>query len=75
MAGSPATRLGHFQGCPTEDTNTFVFFYIYDANFIKGVPIKSRHRSELQRAYEQVYKWCEARGFKLTLQRMDNEHS
>ena len=29
-------------------------FYIYDANFIKGITIKSRHRSDLLGAYESV---------------------
>ena len=50
-------------------------FYVYDANFIKGRPIKSRHRQELLSAYEEIYKWCTARGFKPQLQRMDNETS
>ena len=31
-------------------------FYVYDANFVKGVPVKSRHRQELLRAYEEIYK-------------------
>ena len=50
-------------------------FYIYDANFIKGISIKSHHRSDLLGAYESVYKWCESRGFKPTLHRMNNETS
>merc|ERR1711966_268828 len=50
-------------------------FYVYDANFVKGVPVKSRHRQELLRAYEDVYKWCPVRGYKPQLQRMDNETS
>ena len=31
---------------------------------IKGIEIKSRHASELRRAYQEVYKWCKTRGFK-----------
>ena len=50
-------------------------FYIYDANRIKGIAVKSRHSSELLKAYQEVYKWCEARGFKPELHRMDNETS
>ena len=30
-------------------------FYIYDANRIKGVAIKSRHASEILRAYQEMY--------------------
>ena len=50
-------------------------FYVYDANFVKGVPVKSRHRKELLRAHEEIYKWCTVRGFKPQLQKMDNETS
>ena len=50
-------------------------FYIFDTNFIKGIPIKSRHQTDLLIAYQEVYRWCEARGFKLTLHRMDNKTS
>ena len=50
-------------------------FYVYDANRILGIPIKSRHSSELLKAYQQVYKWCKSRGFTPTLHRMDNETS
>ena len=42
---------------------------------IKGIAIKSRHASELLRAYQDMYKWCETRGFKPDLHRMDNETS
>ena len=50
-------------------------FYVYDANFVKGVPVKSRHRQELLRAYDEIYKWCTVQGFKPQLQKMDNETS
>ena len=50
-------------------------FYIFDPNYIKGKPIKSRHSSELLKAYREVYQWCESRGFKPILHCMDNETS
>ena len=50
-------------------------FYIYDANFIKSVPIKSREKKELLQAYQEVYKFCEQRGFKPKLHKLDNETS
>ena len=56
--------------------NTYIcVFYVYDANRILGVPLKSRHSSELLKAYQKIYKWCESRGFSPTLHRMDNETS
>ena len=30
-------------------------FYIVDSNFIKGIPLKSRKKEELLRAYKEVY--------------------
>ena len=50
-------------------------FYIYDANFIKSVPIKSREKKELLRAYQEVYAFCQQRGFKPKLHKLDNETS
>ena len=50
-------------------------FYVFDPNYIKGKPSKSRHSSELLKAYKDVYQWCESRGFKPILHRMDNETS
>ncbi len=50
-------------------------FYVYDANFVKEVPVKSRHRQEFLRAYEEIYKWCTVRGFKPRLHKLDNETS
>ena len=50
-------------------------FYVYDANFVKGVPVKSRHCQELLRAYEKICKWCTVQGFKPQLQKMGNETS
>ena len=50
-------------------------FYIYNANLIKGIAVKSRHANDLIKAYQEVYDWCQARGFKPILHRLDNETS
>ena len=50
-------------------------FYVYDSNHIRGVPIKSRKKEELIRAYKEVYKYCEERGYKPKLHKLDNETS
>ena len=39
-------------------------FYVYDANYIKGVPIKSRKKEILLCAYKEAYNYCEDRGHK-----------
>ena len=50
-------------------------FYIYDPNLIKGIPLKIRKKEELLQAYKEVYAYCENRGYKPKLHKMDNETS
>ena len=50
-------------------------FYIYDPKYIKGVALKIRRKEELLQAYQEVYSFCEIRGFKSKLHTMDNETS
>ncbi len=50
-------------------------FYIYDANYIKSIPIKSREKKELLRAYQEVYAFCQQRRFAPKLHKLDNETS
>ena len=57
-------QTGAFPRTSNRGNKYISVFYIFDSNFIKGVPIKSRHKDELLRAYQVVYKWCEARGVK-----------
>ena len=52
-----------------------VVFYVYDANYICSVPIKSRSKEELLRAYHKTYEWLSMQGFKPLLHKMDNETS
>jgi hypothetical protein len=52
-----------------------VIFYIYIANFVKSVPIKSRSKEELLQAYRLVYAYLKAQGFKPQLHKMDNKTS
>ena len=50
-------------------------FYVYNPHYIKGITIKSRHSSNILRAYQKVYAWCKKRGFKPTLHYIDNKTS
>ena len=67
-------QTGAFPRTSNRGNKYICVFYVFDPNFIKGVPIKSRHKEELLRAYQDVYTWCEARGVK-QLRKMDNETS
>lgn len=51
-------RTGAFSRTSNKGHKYICVFYVFDPNFIKGVPTKSKHKEELFRAYEQVYKWC-----------------
>ena len=66
-------QTGMFPRISTRGMKYVCIFYIYDANFIKSVPIKSREKKELLRAYQEVYKFCEQRGFKPKLHKLDNK--
>jgi hypothetical protein len=49
--------------------------YIYDCNYVKVFPMKSRSASELVRAYDHIHQELTAKGFKPKLQILDNEAS
>jgi hypothetical protein len=56
--------------------NSYVMFcYVYDCNYVKGIPMKSRSASEWVKAYDHIHQELTARGFKPKLQTLDNEAS
>ncbi|KAL7524050.1 hypothetical protein ACHAXR_001126, partial [Thalassiosira sp. AJA248-18] len=52
-----------------------IIFYAADGNYIKSYPIKSRHRSQLLKAYDEVYAYLRVRGYRPQLHKLDNETS
>jgi hypothetical protein len=56
--------------------NTYVMVcYVYDCNYVKVVPMKSRSASEWVKAYDHIHQELTAKGFKPKLQTLDNEAS
>jgi hypothetical protein len=56
--------------------NSYVIVcYIYDCNYIKVVPMKSRSVSEWVKAYDSIHQELTVKGFKPKLQTLDNEAS
>jgi hypothetical protein len=56
--------------------NSYVMVcYIYDCNYIKVVPMKSRSASECVKAYDSIHQELTVKGFKPKLQTLDNEAS
>jgi hypothetical protein len=49
--------------------------YIYDCNYVKVIPAKSRSASERVKAYDSVHQELTVKGFKPKLQTLDNEAS
>ena len=68
-------QTGSLPRISTRGMRYLCIFYIYDANAIKAIPIKSRRKEELLRAYKEMYEYCEARGFKPKMHKLDNETS
>jgi hypothetical protein len=56
--------------------NSYVMLcYIYDCNYIKVVPMKSRSASEWVKAYSSIHQELMIKGFKPKLQTLNNEAS
>jgi hypothetical protein len=56
--------------------NSYVMLcYIYDCNYIKVVPMKSRSALEWVKAYDSIHQELVVKGFKPKLQTLDNEAS
>jgi hypothetical protein len=49
--------------------------YVYDCNYVKIIPIKSRSASEWVKAYDTIHQELAAKGLKPKLQTLDNEAS
>jgi hypothetical protein len=56
--------------------NSYVMvFYIYDCNYVRFIPMKSRFASEWVKAYDSVHQELTVKGFKPKLQTLDNKAS
>jgi hypothetical protein len=49
--------------------------YVYDCNYVKVIPVKSRSASEWVKAYDTVHQELTVKGFKPKLQTLDKEAS
>jgi hypothetical protein len=70
-----SNQTGQFMITSNRGHAYVVIFYIYDANYIRLVPIKNRSKEELLRAYPETYDWLVQQGFKPQLHKLDNETS
>jgi hypothetical protein len=49
--------------------------YVFDCNYVKVVPMKSRSASEWVKSYDLIHQELNSKGFKHKLQTLDNEAS
>ena len=68
-------QTGFFPRTSARGMKYIMIFYIYDANYIKGTPIKNRSQSEFLRAYQEMYDELIQKGYKPKLHKLDNEKS
>ncbi len=65
-----SNQWGQFPITSNRGNKYILIFYIYDANFVKPFPIKSRSKEELLWAYRLVYAYLTAWAFKPQLHKM-----
>ena len=70
-----SNQTGRFPITSNRSNCYVVIFYAVDGNYIKAYPIKSYHRSQLLKAYDDVYAFLIVRGHQTQLQNMGNETS
>jgi hypothetical protein len=66
---------GKFPVRSSKGNSYVMLWYIYDCNYIKVVPMKSRSASEWVRAYDSIHQELTVKGFKPKLQTLDKEAS
>jgi hypothetical protein len=60
---------------PSKGNSYVMVCYVYDCNYIKFIPMKSRSASEWVKAYDTVHQELTVKGFKPKLQTLNNEAS
>jgi hypothetical protein len=66
---------GKFQVRSSKGNSYVMVCYIYDCNYVKVIPMKSRSASEWVKAYDSVNQELTIKGFKPKLQTLNNEAS
>jgi hypothetical protein len=66
---------GQFPVRSSKENSYVMVCYVYDCNYVKVVPMKSRSASEWVKAYDSVHQELTVKSFKPKLQALDNEAS
>jgi hypothetical protein len=66
---------GKFPVRSSKGSSYVMVCYVYECNYVKVVPMKSRSASEWVKAYDHIHQELTAKGFKPKLQTLNNEAS
>jgi hypothetical protein len=66
---------GKFPVRSSKGNSYVMLFYVYDCNYVKVIPMKSRSTSEWVKPYDTIHQELTVKGFKPKLQTLDNEAS
>jgi hypothetical protein len=67
--------MGKFPVRSSKGNSYVMVCYVYDCNYVKVIPMKSRPASEWVKAYDTIHQELTVKGFKPKLQTLDNEAS
>jgi hypothetical protein len=66
---------GKFRVRSSKGNSYAMVCYVYDCNYVKAIPMRSRSASEWVKAYDHIHQELTVKGFKPKLQALDNEAS
>jgi hypothetical protein len=67
--------MGKFPVQSSRGNSNIMVCYVYDCNYVKFIPMKSRSASEWVKSYDTVHQELTVKGFKPKVQTLDNEAS
>jgi hypothetical protein len=65
--------MGKFPVRSSKGNSYIMVCYVYDCNYVKVIPMKSRSASEWVKAYDTIHQELTIKGFRPKLQTLDNE--
>ena len=68
-------QTGRFPHTSNRGMKYVMVFYVYDANYVCGIPMKNRSTDEFMRVYRDMYSMLKSKGYSPKLHKIDNETS
>eukprot|EP00957_Ditylum_brightwellii_P028303 2138091-Ditylum_brightwellii.AAC.1 len=68
-----SNQTGCFPHTSSKEAKYIMVIYVYDANAILTIALKSRSEGELVRGYSSLYKYLQNKGYKSQIYWLNNE--